>query len=188
MSENGKRRILLSRQQKNQKYLHTSLEMETSTHLPMLMKTIGLTTGPVVEIGSGMFSTPFLHWLLFGSGRKLTTVEHYWHYADFAKKFITPMHEVIEHDPKKAYQPEPGVHYGVVFIDHSPKKPRTRGDDAVLFKDCADFVVLHDAGPDGHKKYGYDNAYPHFKYRFDWNHVWPSTTVLSNFHDVTTWR
>lgn len=174
-----------SREQKNEKYKHTSLEMETSTHFPMLMKALSVTDGPVLEMGSGIFSTPLLHWICSVTKRPLVTIEHYPHYFDFANKFKTDWHDVRLVDPNVQFKPE--GHYAVVFIDHSPKKPRTRGDDALLFKDCADLIVLHDAGVDGHKKYGYDQLYPQFKYRHDWNECWPSTTVLSQTVDVTLW-
>lgn len=159
--------------------------METSTHFPMLIKTLQLTTGPVLEMGAGIFSTPLLHWLCSNTKRKLTTIENYKHYLDFANKFRTDWHEVRFIDPNIQFQPE--GEYSVVFIDHSPKKPRTRGDDALLFKGKADFIVLHDAGESGHKKYGYDQLYSQFKYRYDWNEEWPSTTVLSDTVDVTEW-
>jgi hypothetical protein len=107
----------------------------------------------------------------------------YAHYLEFANKFKTDWHEVRFQDPTVQMKPE--GHYSIVFIDHSPKKPRTRGDDALLFKDCADYVILHDAGVDAHKKYGYDQLYSQFKYRHDWSDCWPSTTVLSNFKDLS---
>jgi hypothetical protein len=68
-----------------------------------------------------------------------------------------------------------------VFIDHSPKRPTTRGADALLFKDNADFIVMHDAGPNPNPKYGYKEIYPEFKYVYHWEEVEPNTTVLSNF-------
>jgi hypothetical protein len=176
---------ILSREQKNEKYKHTSLEMETSTHFPMLIKAVQASKGAVCEIGSGLFSTPLLHWLCEPEKRRVLTIESYKHYLDFANKFKTDWHEVRFLDPK--VPPVLDEYFSVVFIDHSPKKPRTRGDDALLFKDKCDFLVLHDAGEDGHKKYGYDILYPHFKYRHDWTGCWPATTVLSNTIDLSAW-
>lgn len=177
---------MLSREQKNQKYRHISLEMETSTHFPVLIKLVQMTEGPILELGSGMFSTPLLHWLCFEDERRLYTWERHLHYLDFAKKFRNPWHEV-EHVPDVIEELvcTDAKHFDIVFIDHSPKKPRTRGDDALLFKDVADYVVLHDAGVNGKQKYGYDQLYPHFKYRFDWTGCMPHTTVLSNFKDLS---
>lgn len=184
---NAKQKIFQSRAEKNKKYTHTSLEMETSTHFPMLIKTVQMTEGPVIELGTGMFSTPLLHWLMFGSGRKLISCESYPHYLDFAKKFENKDHEVRFVKDWATEKFDDG-HYSVVFIDHSiAKRAHTRGDDAARFKDIADFVVLHDAGPNSHAKYGYDKIYPLFKYRHDWTGNKVNTTVLSNFIDVTLW-
>lgn len=161
--------------------------METSTHFPMLIKTVQETDGHVIELGTGMFSTPLLHWLTFGTGRKLTSYESYPHYLDFANKFKTDTHEVVfVKDWAKQEFPD---YYSVVFIDHSiPKRAHTRGDDALRFKDKADYIVLHDAGPNSHAKYGYDKIYPHFKYRHDWLGYKVATTVLSNVKDMSGWN
>lgn len=172
-------KILAAREKINEKLNHASLEMETSTHFPMLIKAVQSTDGPILEMGSGLFSTPLLHWLCFADKRPLVTIENYKHYLEFANKFATDWHQVKFLEPK--LPPPIGEHYSVVFIDHSPKQPRTRGDDALLFKDHADYIVLHDAGADSNPKYGYDKIYPYFKYRHDWTGCFPHTTVLSNF-------
>lgn len=180
---------MLTREEKNAKYKHISLEMETSTHFPLLMKVVAASEGTILELGSGMFSTPLLHWLCFEKQRPLFTWERHLHYLDFATKFRTDWHHV-DHVPKVETLDLAGIaerigRFSIVFIDHSPKKPRTRGDDALLFKDIADYVILHDAGVEGKEKYGYDQLYPHFKYRHDWTGCLPHTTVLSNFHDLS---
>jgi predicted O-methyltransferase YrrM len=181
MTATTRKKAMLTREQKNHKYRHTSLEMETSTHFPLLMKLVQATEGTILELGSGMFSTPLLHWMCFESQRKLVTWERHLHYLEFASKFKTPWHEVV-HIPK-VENVDIKEHYSIVFIDHSPKKPRTRGDDALLFKDKADFVILHDAGVDGKAKYGYEQLYSQFKFRYDWTGCLPHTTVLSNVRD-----
>ncbi len=150
------------------------------------MKLVQNTTGTIMEVGSGMFSTPLLHWMCFENKRSLITVERHLHYLDFANKFKTLSHKVLH--IKELEKADLNEHYSIVFIDHTPKKPRTRGDDALLFKDKADYVVLHDAGVNGKQKYGYDQLYSQFKYRYDWTGATPHTTVLSNFVDVTKWQ
>lgn len=183
MTSASKKKVMLAREKKNSKLRHISLEMETSTHFPALIRCVQLTDGPVLELGSGLFSTPLLHWLCYEKRQILVTCEGYKHYLEFAAKFKTPWHEIRLTDPLKPLN-VPG-RFSVVFIDHSPKKPRTRGDDAILYKDRADYVVLHDAGKDSNPKYGYENAYKHFKYRWDWEGCYPHTTVLSNVHDLS---
>lgn len=178
------KRILEAREKKNQGLIHASLEMETSTHFPLLIKVIQASKGTVAELGGGLFSTPLLHWLCFDNKRKVKTYESYKHYYDFEKKFQTNSHEVIFVEDWDTHQFDD--HYGVVFIDHTiPKREHTRGDDALKFKDRAEYIILHDAGEKSNPKYGYEAIYPHFKYRKDWTGCIPHTTVLSNFHDLS---
>ncbi len=186
MNKEVYKKILAAREKKNENLKHASFEMETSTHFPVLMKAVRMTMGegPVLEVGSGLFSTPLLHWMCFESGRELITCERYLHYMDFAQKFRTASHAVL-HVPDMRGVDFLNRHFSVVFIDHTPKKPRTRGDDALLFKDTADYVVLHDAGADAKEKYGYAQLYPYFKYRYDFTGAVPHTTVLSNFKDLS---
>lgn len=186
MDKTRYKKILDAREKKNQGLIHASLEMQTSTHFPALIKAMQNTTGTIIELGTGLFSTPLLHWLNFDSGRKVVSFESYKHYYDFAKGFETENHKIVF---IKDWDDLPlESKYGVVFIDHSiPGRAHTRGDDALKFKDIADLVVLHDAGADSNPKYGYEAIYPQFKYRWDWNGCYPSTTVLSNVIDISTW-
>lgn len=182
--KNRKQYTLSQREKVNENYKHTSFEMQTSTHFPMLIKCVQMTKGKVIELGSGMFSTPLLHWLCFDDKRPLTSYESYPHYLEFAKKFESDFHKVVF--VKDWATEEFNDKYSVVFIDHSINgRKHTRGDDAVRFKDIAEYVVLHDAGDEAHEKYGYAEIYPQFKYRYDWKGCYPHTTVLSNFHDLS---
>src|SRR4051812_1705868 len=94
MTNEAKRKIILAREKKNENLKHVSLEMETSTHFPLLIKAVQMSEGPVLELGSGLFSTPLLHWMCFEGKRQLLTVEGYKHYLEFADKFKAPWHEV----------------------------------------------------------------------------------------------
>lgn len=173
----------ITREKKVQKYRNMRLYMETSSHFPMLIKTVQMSEGTIVELGSGIFSTPLLHWLCSENKRKLITYENYSHYYEFAEKFKTANHDV--RFIKDWDQIELNGHYGVVLIDHSPKRPRTRGMDVIKFEDCADYIVIHDTGPKIEAKYGYDEVWPHFKYRYDWKECPHWTTVVSNFKDLS---
>ena len=173
------KKILDRREKKNAPLIHASLEMEVSTHFPVLLDIMKKSTGKIIELGGGLFSTPLLHWFNFESGREIITYESYKHYYDFEKMFETKDHKVIFVKDFKDIKVE--EHYGLVFIDHSvPKRRHTRGDDALRFKDSADFIVLHDAGVNPNPKYGYTEIYPHFKYVYHWDKVYPHTTVCSN--------
>ena len=45
------------------------------SHLPILIKLVGETTGDILELGIGLYSTPFLHWSCFPNKRKLVSYE-----------------------------------------------------------------------------------------------------------------
>lgn len=155
---------------------YKNFRSEFCSHYPLLIKAVQTTKGNVIELGTGVFSTPLLHWLCLD--RFLISCESHPEYINFAKQYETKNHLVIKIDDweKANFRDK----YSVVFIDHTPK-PRKRGDDAMRFTE-AELVVLHDTGR--HKeKYGYEKVFPLFKYRYDKN----NTTVLSNSIDVTKW-
>lgn len=145
-----------------------------STHIPMLIKYVQKTDKNVMELGSGLFSTPLLHWLC--RDKKLVTYENVPEYYQFAKKFQWKNHSIrfIEDWDKLKTR----KHWGVIFIDHNDGH---RGEDAIKFKDNADYIIIHDSNADC---YGYDNIWKHFKYRCDWKECKPWTTVLSNFKEL----
>lgn len=150
-----------------------------STHMPMLIKTVLISKGDVLEIGGGVFSTPLLHWLCKLQGRRLVTYENDPTTYEFVRQFQSHIHSVRwidnwdEMDFKK--------HWGVVFIDHHPE-PR-RAVDAINFKDKADYIVMHDT--EKPHKYGYDGVWEHFKYVHHWKDCRPWTSVVSNYKDLS---
>ncbi len=154
---------------------------QQGTHMLTLMKAIAATGGAVCEMGAGFSSTPLLHWLTLG--RELVTYESDPDYAHFARSFRSKDHKVRHTDFKNVDFERT---WSVVFIDHSPRRPRTRGDDAVKFIN-ADLIVLHDTEPESSTHYGYDQVFPLFKYRYDWNLCKPYTSVVSNTIDVSKW-
>jgi len=141
-----------------------------------------MSDGPVMELGSGIFSTPLLHWLCAADKRKLVSYENNKEYYEFAKKFQSANHRIrfIENwndiDTK--------THWSVVLVDHTPPS-KERGLEVMKLKDKADYIVIHDTGPKIQPKYGYEKVWPHFKYRHDWKECTQWTTVVSNFKDLS---
>jgi len=157
-----------------------------SSHMWMLYETIINSSGTVIEFGCGIGSTPFLHWMCKGFGRKLITYESEEQFYLYAKQFQSKMHRIVKVND---WMTDVNIkdRAGVILIDHAvPQKDYTwgyRGRDVVRFKDSAEFLVLHDTEePD---TYGYtEEMYSNFKYRFDWKECRPWATVLSNFKDL----
>jgi hypothetical protein len=155
------------------------LAKEVSTHNPMLIRTILISEGPVLEIGAGIYSTPLLHWLCKMMGRKLVTYENNPDYYQYAKRFISLGHHIrpIKNWDEMDFK----THWGVILMDHNPD-PR-RVIDVINFKNNADYIVIHDT--DREDKYHMEKAWPHFKYRYTWKDCRPWTTVVSNFKDLS---
>lgn len=159
--------------------MRVSFAKEKSTHNPMLIKTILISEGPVLEIGAGFFSTPLMHWLCKLMKRKLVTYENNPDYYQFARKFVSRDHSIklIKDWGEMDYK----THWGVILMDHNPDE--RRADDVISFKDNADYIVIHDT--DREDKYHMEKAWPHFKYRYTWKDCRPWTTVVSNFKDLS---
>jgi hypothetical protein len=159
-----------------------NMRFRYGSHLPMLIKAVELTTGPIVEFGSGVNSTIFLHWACNSSGRKLLTLESDWQFYKEFKKLRCEYHDV-QHIRRWGSHVAIGK-WSVVFIDHHPREPRKnatelRVTDAKRFID-AEYVVMHDSD-----HYDYSSVYPHFKYRYEYKKSSPHTVVLSNINDVS---
>ena len=151
-----------------------------ATHLPCLINAIEKTKGDVLELGMGVFSTPYLHYKCHLQKRKLVSYDNYepwvkffagrygWNYGKHEIKFI----EKFEDAPidKK---------WDVVLIDQTPAS--SRGREALRLANKAKYIILHDSDPKYDRFYRYSKVYPHFKYRATWEGDTNQATVLSNF-------
>lgn len=144
-----------------------------SSYFPVLIKAVQNTDGPILELGSGLFSTPLLHWLCAEKGRKLVTYEDTQEYYRFARRFRTETHEVnfVTDWDKESFNK---TKWDVVLIDHGVKR---RVKDILRLKNCAKYIVIHDTED---KIYGYDKIWSKFKYVYHWKFCTPWTSVVSN--------
>lgn len=145
------------------------------THIPVLLKIMAISKGPVLELGCGFNSTPFLYWLCKDQNRKFVSYDN-------DQKWIKTVGYPVEFVENWSRAKIDDTHWSLVLMDHRPGERRPI--DAVRLKDCADFIVLHDSEPELDKFYGYEKIYPLFTYRFDYTKFLPQTTVLSNLIDV----
>lgn len=140
--------------------------------LPLLTLAVHQSTGPVLELGNGHASTPNLHSLLAGTGRKLYSYDGN---SDWVERFAAlrkPWH-VIELKPHWAFD-LPEQHFGCVLIDHAAD---IRVRDTLRLKHMADFIVMHDTNAEG---YGFAAIWPHFAHRVDDRRYLPWTSCVSN--------
>jgi len=155
------------------------LKPNRGSHLPILMKAVYDTTGPILELGCGLYSTTPLHWACWVPKRKLVTYESNPDYYDFLNRYETEFHEVhciTDWDAIDISGP-----WSVAFIDHEPA-PR-RGIELERLQH-AEYVVAHDSEGRNDHKYGLSRAAPLFKYKYEYGGAFPHTTVYSNAHDL----
>jgi len=145
------------------------------------MKVVAETTGPILELGCGLYSTTPLHWACWVPKRKLVTYENNPKFYDFLKAYETDFHEVhCIDDWDKIDISGP---WAVAFVDHSPG-PRRRVEVERL--QHAEYVVIHDTEGRNDRRYGkISEVAPLFKYQFTYTGTYPHTSVFSNTHDVT---
>lgn len=153
-----------------------------SSHLPILIKILLLSEGPVLELGSGVFSTPVMHWLCLEAKRPLITYENDRDHFEMNKVFESKTHEfrfVNNWDEAKIET----MHWGAAFVDHEPRERRKT--EIARLAQIADYVVVHDTEPDHDYIFDFINkAYPLFKYSYHYKRRRPYTTILSNFKDL----
>jgi len=150
--------------------------------IPVLIKTVLATNGDVLEMGTGIYSTPLLHWMCSPHGRNLVS------YENSEKSLLVFGTRSFEDEFHKVFLVEDWdsidiqKDWDVVLIDHAPAERRKV--DAIKVADHAKYVILHDSDGRLNKHYGYNEVYPHFRYRFDFCYQRPYTTVLSNLVDL----
>ena len=148
------------------------------THLPILLFGTSLSHNPILELGSGFWSTLTLH---YGCpGRRIVTMDDnkdwlstFTHLANERHAFIHVSHwdkntEIIDK-----------TQWGLVFVDHGPNERRQTEVARVCHN--ADVVVVHDT--ENLILHHYD--FSMYKHVFEWkdcSHC--HTGIMSNFIDV----
>lgn len=151
------------------------------SHLPILIKVLQKSEGPVLEMGMGPFSTPVLHWMCIEMKRPLVSYDNDPEYFDSNFAFVGKSHEIFLIDKWDNANIE-NKHWGVAFLDHAPDYRRK--EDAKRLVNNVDFLILHDSEATKDKYFGYSEIYPLFKYRYNYRRGSPFTVVLSNLKDV----
>jgi hypothetical protein len=150
------------------------------SHLPVLMKLLAETTGPVLEMGCRMYSTPYLHWACFATQRPLVTIEGSPEWWAWAKQYESPWHQVI--CAENWDQVDLSRAWSIAFVDHSPNERRWQD---ILRLTHAEYVVAHDAENSQGGKYQYARVHGAFRYRTKYTQApGPFTAIFSNVHDV----
>jgi predicted O-methyltransferase YrrM len=161
--------------------MNTPILTASGTYLPVLMKLVDMTNGPILEFGTSAFSTTFLHFACYEKKRKFISYENNPDCYKEYKSFENDYHKIVF--VKDWDSIDLSGHYSVVLIDHDPAS-RRRFEIARLANN-ADYIVVHDAQPRSDFKFKYSIVFPLFRYRKDFNGEKPFTTVLSNFKNLS---
>lgn len=152
------------------------------THVPVMYRLLGLTDGPVLELGMGYFSTPFLHWVCLSQNRLLVSYDNDPKFFGQFYRFEHTCHQIhLVKDWDDAAIERP---WDIVLVDHSPAGRRSI--EAMRLAHYAKYIILHDTYWKQEHHYHYYQIYPLFQYRWDYEQFHPTyATIVSNFIDLT---
>lgn len=157
------------------------ISIKYASHLPVLAKIVGKTKGPILELGIGIYSTPYLHWICFPKKRKLTSYENVEGWIRYFKDCRNDFHDIKLIDDWNKLEID--QFYDIALIDYEPGNQRHIA--AKKLANNVKYIILHDSEPENDSTYKYSEIYPLFKYRFDYtSYNKAHTTVLSNFVDL----
>jgi len=150
------------------------IEDDFSSHRPALWLALKNTSEDVVELGSGMGSTPLLKKYCNDTQRELVSYETNEVWARKSGSIFTD-----------SYFKTLG-NIDLLFIDAAPAE--VRKELIEYYKDIANVIVVHDSESGAEYVYGMSNVLSKFKYRLDYQPKGnPHTTIVSNTIDVTKW-
>jgi len=147
--------------------------------LPVLTYFVERTFGPIVELGMGFCSSPYLHWSCF-PGRKLVSYESNPDYYPFAKSWESDFHKI--YCIKNWDDIDLRENWSIAFVDHAPDRRRVKEIKRLTH---VDFVILHDSENRNDRKYKYSTLHHLFKHRYKYTLTTPNTSVWSNKYEVS---
>ncbi|MGE0206433.1 MAG: hypothetical protein AB7R69_01140 [Candidatus Babeliales bacterium] len=162
------------------------------THMAPLMTVVANTKGPILELGSGDYSTPLLHAVCSVTKRFLLTTDTDKRWLSLFIDLARDWHHfsyipVFEDDWAKNPKPElwdavgTDRYWSVVFVDHRPGDRRRV--DIERLRHNADIFVVHDTEEPA---YGYEPVLATFKYRYTYLRYAIQTTIVSDTIDIRT--
>ncbi len=152
--------------------------LKWGTHQPLLCAAVAAATPglPVLELGSGRFSTPLLQAICALTSRKLVTADNNAEWLtrlNIAGLGLSCKHEtVVVTDWDAVIENFTRDSWGVVLVDHWP--PNRRGRDVARLASTAEWLVLHDSED---PQYGYDLE--PFSLVLHDDRFYPRTTLVS---------
>jgi hypothetical protein len=157
-----------------------------ASHLQLLLACVAATTGSVLEIGIGHSSTPVLHSICCPNRRRLVSLESD---PDWRRNFMpwaVDGHELYDDTEEKLVElalEGAQKRWGVVFVDDSPGG-EPRAAHLRRFLPIADYVVMHDAEPEGNNFALAEEETRGCPYRVFYKRYHPHTLAASMFNPI----
>ena len=154
------------------------------SHFPILAGVVAGSTGPVLELGAGNWSTPMLHYMCRGMNRMLVTADNDPTWITTFAEYRRTWHELHAVTDWAAFDLE-GVArqqgaFAVAFIDCAPGE--IRHDLIRRLQGHARYIIAHDSERDWETgaNYLYETVTPLFKHVTEFRRFRPYTLILSD--------
>ncbi len=152
------------------------------THYCLLAALIQNTTGPVVELGVGHYSTPMLHFMC--QNRPVTSIETNIDWYNYFNDLCGKGSHNLEHTNEfliSSYLHNDNRVWDVAFIDHGPEPDRPKCVE--LLRNRAKYIIVHDSEPNA-VAYGWNGIFDTFKYKYYWDFYGNGTTIVSETEEI----
>lgn len=158
---------------------------QNSTHLPVTMRLVAETSGRILELGTGQYSTPFLHFACYPKKRTLVSYEDDKLYYQAAKQFENDYHLVKKVDDWTTIDIQ--RHWEVALIDQTPYARRI--EDIKRLAWWTTYIIVPRIGSTPDDDALIEQVTPEFRHRsFYRDFLNTQTLVLSNLVDVSSIR
>lgn len=165
-----------------------------SNAIPLVVASL-VTSGDLLELGMGSFSTPLLHRLAVDTGKQVVSIDTDINWVNnFVPYNKTMNHKVFCWQSFDQIEKKLGIEetklWGIVLVDHI--NATQRAFDAKIYANKAEIVLVHDAEKTVEHGYQFEKnkIREPFKYVCKFSvftrkdkSIYVSTLMLSNFHD-----
>jgi hypothetical protein len=151
------------------------IEQCWGSHLPSLFAALMATSGAVLEVGAGLWSTPLLRTFCQTARREFVTLEENAEWAERCGSCF--VHLDFMGDVLKTIAQGP---WSVVFLDHNGHK---RAEAAEIFARTAPYIVVHDWGAADIMK-PFEPILHLWKHQFVDKRFSPATLTLTNSDEL----
>lgn len=149
-----------------------------STHIPLLVRTLTQTRGPILEFGVGWYSTPIIH-AFAAEGRYARSLEDNPEWLARFMHFNDGTNHDVRLTPEWDDRHLLDNRWSVALIDHRNSR---RLPDLLRIRHHANFILIHDTET---QSYCLDEVLPTFPF-IGHTKLLPRTTIVSDLFPVAT--